>query len=251
MRAARVLPALLLPLYAGVGEPGHLSAEVASAWAEACRAAPRVAAVEPCERALSARPDDIEAERRLAWGLLATYRETEAVERFLTIARRRPADPQAHFDAASVMTGLRMYPQAVPHLQRALDLAPDLLEHQRLAAILFVHTGDWAAAHAANRVLAVAGVPTGLFDLARDFAQGRGVEPDQGEARRWYERAAEAGHVGAMRALAEKLHYGAFGTPPEPRLAGVWRARAAAAVAGLPEAAPPEADNRAGPNDHR
>ena len=240
MRTALVLLALLLPVHVAAGESDALAADPTSDWMEACLAAPRVAAVEPCERALSARPDDIEMERRLAWGLLATYRETEAVDRFVTIAQKRPDDPQAHFDAASVMTGLRMYPQAVPHLQRALALAPDLLEHQRLAAILFVHTDDWAAAHAANRVLAVAGVPTGLFDLARDFAQGRGVEPDQAEARRWYERAAEAGHVGAMRALAEKLHYGAFSTPPEPQLAGFWRDRAAAAVAGLPKAVPPE-----------
>ncbi|WP_119168759.1 hypothetical protein [Algihabitans albus] len=247
MKAAAASLVVLLPLLIAPGQRAALASEPesgqvssqASGWAQACRAAPRVAAVEPCGAALTADPSDIEAERRLAWGLLATYRETEAIDRFVTIARRRPDDPQAHFDAASVMTGLRMYPQAIPHLRRALALAPDLLRHQRLAAILFVHTGDWAEAHAAHRMLAVAGLPTGLFDLAQDFAQGRGVAPDQAEARHWYERAAEAGHVGAMRSLSEKLRYGAFGTPPEPQLAGRWQARAEAAVEGLPGAAAP------------
>jgi TPR repeat protein len=202
--------------------------------AAACREAHRVAAVAPCERALAADPKDLEAERRLAWGLLATYRETEAIERFAAIAHRRPNDARAHFDLASVMTGLRMYGQAVPYLKRALALDPGTLAHQRLAAILFVHTEDYAGAHAAHRAIAAAGVPTGLFDLAQDYAQGRGTDPDQAQARHWYERAAEAGHVRAMRLLADKLEFGAFGTPPEPRLAAVWRARARAAVAGLP-----------------
>lgn len=231
---------LLSSLLLSLPDPAPAS-DAAADPAQVCRTAPRVAAVEPCQAALRTDPQDLEAQRRLAWGLLATYRETEAVERFVALARARPEDPQAQFDAASVMTGLRMYPQALPYLRRALHLAPDLLTHQRLAAILFLHTEDWVEAHAAHRVLAVAGLPTGLFDLAQDFAQGRGVAPDQAEARRWYERAAEAGHVGAMRTLAEKLRYGAFGTPPEPQLASRWSAKAEAAVAGLPKRRDPAA----------
>ncbi len=211
---------------------------VAEDWAAACRAASRVAAVAPCEKALAADPTDVQAARRLAWGLLATYRETEAIRRFEALARTRPDDAQAQLDVASVMTGLRMYPEAVPYMRRALALAPQRTAVQRLAAILFLHTEDYAAAHAAHRALAEAGVAVGLYDLARDYAQGRGTDPDQAQARHWYERAAAAGHVGAMRALADKLEYGAFGTPPEPDLAQLWRQRAAAAVAGLPAADP-------------
>lgn len=228
-RALLAVPLFLLPAVA---------APAAENWAAACRAASRVAAVAPCEKALAADPADVGAARRLAWGLLATYRETEAIRRFEALARARPDDPQAQLDVASVMTGLRMYPQAVPYMHRALALAPQRTAIQRLAAILFLHTEDYAAAHAAHRALAEAGVAVGLYDLARDYAQGRGTNPDQALARQWYERAAAAGHVGAMRALADKLEYGAFGTPPEPQLARMWRQRAAAAVAGLPAADP-------------
>jgi TPR repeat protein len=200
--------------------------------AAACLSAPRVLAVEPCERAL-AEPDEspetrLEIERRLAGGLLATYRETDGVERLAALAARRPWDLRAQLDLAGALVGLRDYPAAEAPLARALQLAPEAVEVNRLAALYFTIVEDHDSAHQAHRRLAERGLLVAMFDLADDYAQGRGVEPDQRQARRWLERAASGGHVLAMRTLSEKLRYGAFGSPPEAELAERWLRRAQA-----------------------
>lgn len=223
----RGLSAALLLLAAATLLAGSRPAGASEA-AAACLAAPRVAAAEPCARALALEPGNLAVERQLAWGLLATWRETEAVERFAAIAARRPDELRAQLDLAAVLVGLRAWDEAEAPLRRALALGPGEVETNRLAALYFAVRGDHAAAHRAHRRLAGRGVATAMFDLAEDYAQGRGTEPDQARARRWLEAAAGAGHVLAMRSLSEKLRYGAFGTPPEPERADWWLRRAEA-----------------------
>ncbi len=213
---------LLLPAAGAPAQDGG-----AGATARACLAAPRVEAVAPCTAALeTADPAEgalrLALERQLAWGLLATYRETDAIERFAAIAEAHAGELRAQLDLASVLVGLRVYDAAEAPLARALALDPGHLETNRLAALFYAIRGRHEAAHRAHRRLAERGVLTAMFDLAEDFAQGRGVEPDQTRARRWLESAAGGGHVLAMRTLAEKLRHGAFGTPAEPEKAAFW-----------------------------
>ncbi|SME87858.1 hypothetical protein SAMN06265365_10121 [Tistlia consotensis] len=219
LSAAVLLAAAAGPAAAAPG-PGGLVA--------LCLEAPRLQAVEPCSRALAAEPGNLAVERRLAWGLLATYRETDAIEHFAAIAERRPDDLGAQVDLAAVLVGLRAYDAAEAPLRRALALAPENLETNRLASIYFAIREDYGAEHEAHRRLAAQGDLTAMFDLSEDFAQGRGVEPDQPRARRWLEAAAAGGHVLAMRTLSEKLRHGAFGMPPDPAGADYWLQQAEA-----------------------
>lgn len=192
----------------------------------ACLSAPRSQAVPACEAALAARPGDLALRRKLAWSYLASYRETDALALLAAIAEERPDDAAAQFDLAAAAAGLRDYPRALAALRVALRLAPGELRILRLGARLYEETGAPAAAFALHRRLALAGQPIGMFDLAEDYAQGRGTEPNQQHARTWYTRAAEAGHVMAMTVLAAKLDSRAFGTAPDPDGAAFWRRRA-------------------------
>lgn len=234
MSARRPLPALPAVVAVLALALGLALGPAAADPLEDCLAAGRVEALAPCEAAARVAPDDPEIRRRLAWALLANHAETRAVETFAALAAARPDDPQAHYDLASVLLGLRMYEQALAPTRRALVLAPDRVAVLRLGATLYALTERYEDAFDLNMKMALRGVPTGLFAVAQDFTFGRGVPPDQRRARDWYERAAERGHVGAMRELAERLRYGAFGTPPEPDLADLWEDRAQAAIAGLP-----------------
>lgn len=67
---------------------------------------------------------------------------------------------------------------------------------------------DYAAALAAWRPLAAKGNPDAMFNLGQAYRLGRGVPIDLVQAQEWYERAAEANHVGAQTQLGMLL----FGT---------------------------------------
>ena len=52
------------------------------------------------------------------------------------------------------------------------------------------------------------GVPQAMFQVARAYDKGRGVNRDLAEAARWYGRAAEERHAGAMAALGTMYEFG-------------------------------------------
>jgi len=76
---------------------------------------------------------------------------------------------------------------------------------------------------------AVAGNPEGLAGVARVLAQGLGafLPRDPEAAVRFYARAGEAGHLDAMKELAQAFHEGTW-IPADPKAATRWYARAAA-----------------------
>jgi TPR repeat protein len=65
-----------------------------------------------------------------------------------------------------------------------------------------------------------------MFDLALYYAQGRGIAPDATLAFTWFERAAEGGHVAAMRHVSALYQDGRDGAPRDPARAAYWAARA-------------------------
>ncbi len=208
--------------------PGLASAELA-ADSRACLDAKRSEAVDPCERALARYPGDLAAERKLAWAYLATYHESEAVMMFRGIAERHPEDFQSQYDLAGVLLGLRAFHEAGPPVRQVLKLRPDDLKSLRLAGMFYELTGKQAEAFDIHLRLALAGVSVGMFDLAEDFALGRGTDTDQRRAQEWYLEAARSGHVLAMSTLAAKLERGAFGGQPDRPGAAFWRDKAKAA----------------------
>lgn len=217
--------ALIFPLTAAAGE---------TAVKDDCRYAEGEAAIAPCRAALEADRGDLESGFKLAWALLGHNRESDGIAIFRQLAEEHPEDRRTHFNLAGALASVSAYTDAKAPIARALDLAAMELEIQKLAAAIYLNTKDYAQAHEMHLKLAGAGLRTSMFDLAEDYALGRGVRYDQAEARRWYQAAAEAGHVGAMTVLAAKLESGAFGDPRDPAGAAYWRQQAADAARGLP-----------------
>lgn len=200
----------------------------------ACLEASGKAAIAPCRAALDADPDDLESGFKLGWALLGHNRESDGIAVFRRLAEEHPANEAAHFNLAGALASVSAYKDATAPIERALELAAIKWEIQKLAAAIYLNNRDYERAHAMHRKLATAGDRTAMFDLAEDYALGRGTGYDQPLAKHWYEEAAKAGHVGAMTVLAAKLESGAFGDPKDPDSAAYWRQQASEAARGLP-----------------
>jgi len=197
-------------------------------WHARCAEAAPTAVVRPCEEALLDDADDTLAMKRLGDFYLGNHGEWQAVELYARRIRLEPENFEAWFDHAAALATMWYFAEASLSMHGALALQPDNLLAHRLAAIVFERSGETEAAFATHRMLAEAGIETGMYDLAKDYHYGRGIAADGVAARLWYERAAVAGHVGAMAALAEHLPYGALG-PADPGAAEHWRREADAA----------------------
>lgn len=199
----------------------------AESWHERCAAASAAAAFKPCEEALIDDPNDTLALKRLADIYLGSHGEWRAVEFYGRRIALQPDSAEAWFDQAAALATMWHFAEAIEPLRKALELDPGNLGTQRLAAIVFEQAGEAGEAFAAHRALAEAGIATGMYDLAKDYHFGRGTSVDGPQAALWYERAAEAGHVAAMQALAEYLPSGALGIEDAGR-ADYWRQQAEA-----------------------
>lgn len=196
-----------------------------------CLESQPVDVLRPCEEVFSDNPGDSAVKRQLAWSYLANYRESDAIRLFEELALAEPRSGQAQYDLASVLVALRAYPEAAYPLKRAIQLRPFERRTVELAAIYFEHMELNSLAFDMHMRLASLGSLVGMFELANDFAFGRGTEHDQLRAKQWYTRAAEGGHVTSMLVLAEKLERGAFGIAPNPDEAAYWRLRAKKVIA--------------------
>lgn len=212
--------------------PGTATADIGPR--EACQAARGKAAIAPCQAALDADPGDLESGFKLGWALLGHNQESDGIAVFRKLAEEHPANEAAHFNLAGALASVSAYKDAAAPIERALELSAIKWEIQKLAAAIHLNNRNYPRAHEMHRELATAGDRTAMFDLAEDYALGRGTGHDQPLARQWYEEAAKAGHVGAMTVLAAKLESGAFGDPKDPGSAAYWRQQASEAARGLP-----------------
>jgi TPR repeat protein len=187
----------------------------------------------PCDIAYAADPDDLDVAFKLAWTRIGNHEPAEGIDFLREVAAAHPDDWRGHFNLAGALAAVAAYHLAGPPVERALALndAP-FIKH--LAAEIYQNNGEPGRAHQMHLALAAAGWRNAMFELAEDYALGRGVAYDQPQARLWYQAAAQAGHVLAMRILAEKLEIGAFGGDPDPEGAAHWRGEAASATKGLP-----------------
>lgn len=199
----------------------------AETWSERCAAAAPSRALQPCEEALIDDPLDLVALKRLGDFYLGNRDEWKAVELYEQRLALEPENGEAWFDHAAALATMWYFADASPSMHRALALEPERELYHRLAVVVFEQSGEPEAAFRAHRALAEAGVEIGMYDLARDYHYGRGTAVDGEAAALWYRRAAEAGHVGAMAALAEHLPYGALGEAA-PEEAERWRREAEA-----------------------
>ena len=188
---------------------------------------------QPCEAAYRADPDDTEVIIKLAWTRISNHEPAEGIDFLREASQRHPQDWRLHFNLAGALAAVAAYHMAGEPVERAMALNDDpRIKH--LAAEIYQNNDQPGLAHEMHLILARAGWRVAMFELAEDYALGRGAGYDQPLARHWYERAGAAGHVLAMRILADKLEAGAFGEDPDLESARYWREQAARATQGLP-----------------
>ena len=81
--------------------------------------------------------------------------------------------------------------------------------------------GDYATAIRELHPLAEQGLASAQFSLGLLYANGQGVPKDDGQARKWYEKAARQGHAEAQANLGVLLVY-ARGGPQDYKMAVYW-----------------------------
>ena len=205
---------------------------LASDWRSLCSGTLDIARLQACEAAVASTEGTagaLSAQRSLAWALLRNGEEPRAITLFAELAAQQPDDAEAQFDSAAAHATVWNYEAAAGYLTAAVRQGRRDASTYLLGAIIFEQLARPAEAFVFHHRLARLGEPSGMFDLAQDFAGGRGTAMDSDAARAWYERAAEQGHVGAMLALAEAYRTGGLELAPDADLAALWAAKAAAA----------------------
>lgn len=176
-----------------------------------------------CTLAAASGPaEEIAKMRGFATELLVSEQYEDAIATFITIAEQTPDDARSHYDVAGAMIFLRMWPDAVPYIERAITLAPDNALYHELAAMNYLQMQDYPHAFEATRNGARLGDMKAMYTLAGMYEHGRGTPASAASALEWLERAARAGHMGAMDAMARVYREGRYGQAPDPARERAW-----------------------------
>jgi TPR repeat protein len=173
--------------------------------------------------AASAAADEVAKMRAFATELLVNERYEDAIATFITIAEQTPDDARSHYDVAGAMVFLRMWPDAVAPIERAIALAPDNALYHELAAMTYLQMQDFPHAFEATRRGARLGDMKAMYTLAGMYEHGRGTPASPTKALEWLERAARAGHLGAMEAMVRVYREGRYEQAPDTGRAGAWQ----------------------------
>jgi TPR repeat protein len=168
-------------------------------------------------------PQELAKMRAFATGLLVNEQYEDAIATFITIAEQTPDDPKSQYDVASAMAFLRMWADVPPHIERAIALDPDNTLYHELAAMTYLRLEDDPQAFAATRRGAELGDIKAMYTLSGMYEHGRGTDPSQARALAWLERAAKAGHMGAMDAMSRVYRDGLYGQAPDRAQEAAWK----------------------------
>ena len=186
--------------------------------------------VEICRRAVAARPDDPAILRHYARALIAIGSFDEAARVQGRVLELLPDDWAANYHLAGTLGFIRRYSEALEPMLRAVKLRPEHVPGHQAAAVVYAMLGLHEEALGETRRAAELGSAVAMFDLVRLYEQGIGTTADPAEAFRWLDRAAEGGHVYAMRLLVEVYLEGRYGQAPDDAKAELWAARHRAAL---------------------
>lgn len=223
----RRLLAFLAVCLASLAVPAGAAAPGAAA---DCAARADEGAVETCKRAVDERPDDPAVLRDYARALIAIGSFDAAARVQGRVLELLPDDWAANYDLAGTLGFIRRYSEALPPILRAVALRPDHVPGHQVAAVIYGILGLHAEAEAETRRAAELGSAVAMFDLVRIHERGLGVPANPAAAFRWLERAAESGHVFAMRMLVDIYLEGGYGQPPDHARAEAWAGRHRAAL---------------------
>lgn len=183
-------------------------------------------AIAACRAAIKAEPQSKALRRRLGFAYLEADLFAESIKAFREVTTRWPNDWQAQFDLASVYGFLQAYPSAVAPIEAAMRLEPNNLQSLMLATIIFRNVRrDDTVFRIALRAAAL-GERRAMFMTSYHYESGVGTKKDLARARYWMEKAAAAGHVGAMDQMAKGYLSGEMGFVPDAQKAEMWAARA-------------------------
>jgi TPR repeat protein len=197
-----------------------------------CAATARDGNVAACAASLAADPHNLATRKLLAHAYLSIHDGDNAFRIHREILALAPDDPDSHFGFAAALATFHDYKAAAAPMRDALRLNPDDRLTLRLAFLIFEMIRADRDAFAALHRAASLGDTLLMFDLALYYTRGRGVEPDAGAAFVWFERAAEGGHVAAMRHVSQLYRDGRDGAPRDPARAIYWSDRARMSVFG-------------------
>jgi TPR repeat protein len=195
---------------------------------DTCAATAKLGNTAACQAAVRANPDDLASRKLLALAYLSIHDGDNAFRVHREIVALAPDDPDSHFGFAAALATFRDYRAADAPVRDALRLNPDDRLTLRLAFLIFEMIRAERDAFATLHRAATLGDTLLMFDLALYYAQGRGIEPDANAAVAWFERAAQGGHVAAMRHVSALYQDGRDGAPRDPARAAYWAERARA-----------------------
>ncbi len=199
---------------------------LAQDWAASCATARGQDKVLACNMALKAAPKDVALRRHLGRALLDIGDGMGGATEFGGIAEELGTDAGAWYDYAAALATEYRFTEAAAAIARSLALDPGRFEANKIAVIAFERSGREAEAYQASLRLAAMGDRIAMNDIAEALVDGRGTAADPPLAVAWFERAAAAGHIGAMDRLARIHRDGLYGQKPDPVVAEQWAKRA-------------------------
>jgi TPR repeat protein len=205
---------------------GSASLAGAQDWAASCATGRGQDKVLSCNMALKAAPKDIGLRRHLGRALLDIGDGMGGATEFGGIAEELKTDAGAWFDYAAALATDYRFTEAATAIARSLALDPDRFEANKIAVIAFERAGRDEEAYQASLRLAGMGDRIAMNDIAEALLEGRGVAANPPAAVPWFERAAAAGHIGAMDRLARIHREGLYGRKPDAALAEQWAKKA-------------------------
>jgi TPR repeat protein len=205
--------------------PGSAVASEASDAAR-CQTLKGRPAVTACLAAIRAKPNAKALRRRLGFAYLEADLHSESIAAFREVTKRWPNDWQAHFDLAAIFNFLQAYPSAVAPIEAAMRLRPDNRKSLMSAALIYRNVRRDKAVYRVALRAARLGERVAMFMTSYHYEYGIGTKKDLAQARFWIEKAATAGHVGAMDQMTKGYLNGAMGFRPNARKAELWATRA-------------------------
>ncbi len=189
---------------------------------ELCAKGARNGDVTVCTAAAKAFPDDLTVQKNYGRSLYVSGKYAEAVTVFEDLAKRQPGSAKAQLDLAGVLASLKQYPDAVGPIRTAIKLAPDDKIVHRTAVIVFRNARLAEEAFASSVAGAELGDHLAMYETAWFLFDGIGTKVDEPAGVVWLEKAAEAGHVSAMKEIAEIYLDGLRGQKPDKDKAVKW-----------------------------
>jgi tetratricopeptide (TPR) repeat protein len=140
-------------------------------------------AIELFERALALTPEDTDLRFDLGAALLEAGRNQEALESFEEVLKREPDRARAHLFAGIARYRLQDYAAAMPHLEKAVELDPELSrEASYYQGLTLAYQGDFSAAAGA---LGVVERQSPAHPLGRSASELRGQMEPEAPTRPW------------------------------------------------------------------